>query len=114
MNPAQIMQVLQRKNQMLTEKNDEYIKLAEKRANAERDYKTAYAKQMLRFKADGTAITILKELVSGDKTVSTLKFDYEVALAIEKACLESMKDIREAIGAARSILTWLREEKGQG
>ena len=110
LTPQEIMNVLQKKNRMLTDKNDEYIVLAEKRAEAERDYKVSYAVQMLRFKQDGTAITILRDLVSGDKTVSDLKFKYEVAMAIERACLESMKDIREAIGTARSLLVWLRSE----
>jgi len=114
MNPTEIMNVLQSKNRLLTDKNDEYIKLAEKRAAAERDYNVSFAQVMLTMKTAGTAVTIIRDLVKGDKAVSRLKFDYEVAMAIEKACLESMKDIREAIGAARSILTWLREEKGQG
>jgi len=110
MNPAQVQKILQRKNQQLTEKNDEYLQLAEKRAEAERQYKVAYATQMLRLKQDGTAITILKDLVSGSKVVSDLKFQYDIAAAVEKACLESMKDIREAIGTARSLLTWFRTE----
>ena len=113
MNPTEIMNVLQKKNRMLTDKNDEYIVLAEKRAEAERDYKVKYAQTLLTLKGSHPA-TILREVVNGDKVVADLKFKADVAQAIEKACLESMKDIREAIGAARSILTWLREEKGQG
>ena len=113
MTPAEIMNVLKAKNQMLTQKNDEYIKLAEKRAETEKDYKIKYAQRLLAMKGDYPA-TILREVVNGDRSVAELKFQYEVAAAVEKACLESMKDIREAIGAARSILTWLREEKGNG
>ena len=110
MNPAEVMSVLQKKNRMLTDKNEEYIILSEKRAAAERDYKVLYAQTMLTKKSGGTAIGMLKDVCSGDKTVADLKFKYEVAAAIEKACLESMKDIREAIGSARSILTWMRTE----
>ena len=110
MNPSEIMAVLQKKNNMLTQKNEEYIELSQKRAEAERNYKIAYAERMLTLKSDGTPVTIIRDAVSGNRGVADLKFQYEVAAAIEKACLESMKDIREGIGSARSILTWLREE----
>ena len=110
MTPSEMMDVLQSKNRMLTDKNEEYKDLAEKRANAKRDYNVEYARQLLVLKSQGTPITIAKEVCKGNRAVADLKFTYEVAAAIEKACLESMKDIREAIGAARSILTWFRNE----
>jgi len=111
MHPGEIMKILQSKNRQLSDKNDEYLVLSQKRSEAERVYKVAYAQEMLRLKTDGTPVTIIRDVVSGNKAVADLKFGYEVAVAIEKACLESMKDLREAIGSARSILTWLREEK---
>jgi hypothetical protein len=110
MTPAEIMKVLQSKNQLLTQKNDEYIELTQKKAQAERDYNVAFATQLISERLDGTPITIAKELCKGNKAVSKLKMDFEVRIGIEKACLESMKDIREAIGSARSILTWMRTE----
>ncbi len=110
LTPQEVMKVLQKKNQMLTQKNDDYVTLAEKRAECERQWKVAYAQEELRLKLDGKPVTILKDLCAGNKGVADLKFQYEVSLAIEKACLESMKDIREAIGSARSILTWQRTE----
>jgi hypothetical protein len=110
LTPQEVMRVLQKKNQMLTQKNDDYINLADNRAEAERDYKVAYATHMLKLKTEGNAVTMIRDLCAGNKGVADLKFQYEVSLAIEKACLESMKDIREAIGSARSILTWQRTE----
>ena len=114
MTPAEVMSVLQSKNRLLTDKNEEYKVLAEKRATAKRDYNVEYAKQLLRLKSEGTPITIAKEVCKGNRAVADLKFSYEIAAAVEKACLESMKDIREALGADRSILTWLRSEKDNG
>ena len=93
MTPAEVMNVLQSKNRLLTQKNEEYIVLADKRADAKRDYNVHYARQLLVLKSEGTPITIAKEIAKGDKAVADLKFQYEVAAAIEKACLESMKDI---------------------
>ena len=112
-DPGHRMQMLDAKKQMLSQKNDEYKQLGEKRAEAKRDYDIEYARQLLQLKADGTPITICKDLCKGNRAVAELSFAYDVAAVIEKACLESLKDIREAIGADRSILTWLREEKGQ-
>ena len=114
MNPGYRMKMLDDKKRRLSEKNDEYKTLVETRAQAEYDYNVAFAEKLMAERIDGTPITIAKELTKGDKVVAKLKIKYEVAVGIERACTESMKDIREALNADRSILTWLREEKGQG
>ena len=114
MDPGKRMKMLDSKKRMLSEKNDDYKVLVEKRALAEYEYNCAFAERLMKERMDGTPATTAKELVKGDKVVGKLKLNYEVAIGIERACTESMKDIREAIGADRSILTWLREEKGNG
>ena len=114
MNPEERMRMLDDKKPRLSDKNDEYKELVERQANARREYNVEYARQLLKLKSEGTPITIAKELCRGNKAVADLEFDLEVATAIVRASLESMKDIREAIGADRSILTWLREEKQSG
>jgi hypothetical protein len=108
-NPAALLRGIQKKNLMLTQKNDEYLSLMEKRAHAERDYKIAFAKTLLEFKPDHPA-TILIKVVDGDSTVADLKFKLDVADAVVRACRESMDDIRTAIDSYRSALTWKREE----
>ena len=111
-DPGHRMKMLDAKKQMLSSKNDEYKKLVDKRAEAEKDYNCAFAKELMRARMDDkTPITIVKDLVKGNKEVAKLKIKLEVCIGIERACTESMKDIREAIGADRSILTWLRAEK---
>lgn len=114
MDPTERMKMLDDKKRRLSAKNDEYKELATAQAEAERQHSVAFAQTELKLKLDGTPVTILKDLVKGHPAVAELRFKADVAAAIAKACLESMKDIREAIGADRSILTWLREEKGQG
>jgi len=110
MTPPEIMQGLASKNRMLTQKNDEYLNLAEKRAQTERAYKVVYAQKLLDLKSHGTPITIAKDLASGDVNVSKAKFNYEVAMAVEKACLENIKDLRSQIDTYRSLLSWLKAE----
>ena len=109
MTPAEIFEGLIQKNRLLGQKNSEYLQLAEKRAEAERDYSISVAEYTLKYKEDYAA-TLIPKLVSGNKVVAGLKFKFDVALAIEKACLESIKDIRSAIDTYRSLLTWLRAE----
>jgi len=109
MTPAEIFEGLKSKNRMLGQKNSEYLELAEKRAESEKLYNMAVAEHTLRYKEDYAA-TLIPKLVAGNKVVAELKFKFDVALAIEKACLESIKDIRSAIDTYRSLLTWLRAE----
>ena len=109
-NPTRRMKMIDDKKGRLEEKNYEYKQLIEKRANAEADYNVAFSMALMKHRMDGTPITIAKDLAKGEKSVVKLKLEYEIALGVERACLESMKDIREALGADRSILTWLRTE----
>ena len=113
-DPEHRMKMLDAKKQMLSQKNDEYKTLIETRATAEYNFNCAFAERLMKERLDGTPITIAKELTKGDKTVAKLKIAYEVALGIERACLESMRDVREALNADRSILTWLRTERDGG
>jgi len=111
-NPASIIKGLQARNLELSSKNDEYKVLAENYANARKDFNVKYASTVLKLKGDYPA-TLIPKLASGDPIVSDLEFKMYVAEAIQRACLERMKDLREAIGTYRSLLTWLREEMGQ-
>jgi len=106
--PKQIMDGMADKNRMLTQKNDEYIDLSEKRAQAERAYSVAVSKETLRQKADGQSITIIDKVVKG--SVADLKYDLDVAEGVLKACLNSIKALTIAIDTYRSLLAWQKAE----
>jgi len=110
MTPTDIMDGMQAKNRLLTAKNDEYVVLSERFAEAKRNYHMSYAKKTLELKDEGNPITIIKEIVNGDKHVSELRYTMDVADGIMKACKESMADTRAALDSYRSLLTWLRAE----
>jgi len=112
MTPPEIMNGLAAKNRLLTAKNDEYINLAEKKAQAERDHSVEVRLKTLKFRADNP-VTLVPTLVKGDGTVAKLKFDLDVAAAVERACLESIKDVRSQIDTYRSLLSWLKAEMTQ-
>ena len=109
-NPQEIINGMSKKNLLLQSKNDELLILSEKKAQAERNYNVAFAKEMLRLKEAGNPVTLIPALCKGDKIVSDLKYSYDVSEGVLRACQESMRDIRSAIDTYRSILSWMKEE----
>ena len=109
MTPQEIMNGMAEKNRLLTAKNDEYVTLAETEAQRERDYEKALAKKVLSARSEGVPVTILKDIVKGDH-VADLKFEWKVAAAITKACLNSIKILTSQIDTYRSLLSWLKAE----
>ena len=107
-SPQQIIDGMADKNRMLTQKNDEYIELSEKRAQAERAYSMAVAKETLKQKAEGQSITIIDKVVKGN--VADLKYELDVAEGVLKACLNSIKAITIGIDTYRSLLAWQKAE----
>lgn len=104
MTVSQIEQGIIQKNRLLDDKNQEYVNLVEKRAINERDWRVACYRVLLELSSD--PVTVRQDLVKGDKDVSRLKMQYEISLGIERACLESMKDLREKIAVYRSFLSY--------
>ena len=97
------------KNRNLTSKNDEYVGLAEVAAEKERNYQQALAKKILSLRAENTPVTILKDIAKGGH-VADLKFEWDVAAAITKACLNAIKILTSQIDTYRSLLSWLKAE----
>ena len=110
LTPAEILQGMSDDKRLLASKNQEYLRLIQQKAEAEKVYNIAVAEKTLRFKSDGHPISIISSLVKGDKYVADLKKNYDIADGICKACQESMKDVRASIDSARSYLSWLKAE----
>jgi len=94
---------------ILDEKQKEYIRLVEVRANKENEFQTAYHQKLISL--NNEPVTIRLQLAKGDKLVSKLKMEYEIALGIEKACSESIKDYREKLAVFRSFLSYKKSER---
>ena len=112
--PAELIQIVESLCRKLTMKNDEYSVLADARAEAEMLYKIEVRKQILEHKSDGHPATLILKLVEGTKLVAELKFKMDVAEALVKANVESCRSTVNQIDAARSILSWLKQEMGKG
>ena len=109
MTPGEIMAGLQDKNRKLTAKNDEYIDLAETAAQKERDYQMSLSQQIVKLRANDTPVTILKDIAKGGG-VAQLKYEWDMASAVAKACLNSIKILTSQIDTYRSLLSWLKAE----
>lgn len=110
MSPAEIMRALADKNRQLTDKNEELIRLTEEAAGKKRDYLIALTVKMTKLKLEDEKITLIPSMAKGDKSVANLGYAHDVSEGVLLACRERIKDLRESIGSARSILTWLRTE----
>uniref|UniRef100_A0A6M3K958 Uncharacterized protein n=1 Tax=viral metagenome TaxID=1070528 RepID=A0A6M3K958_9ZZZZ len=110
MTPQQVIEGMAEKNRMLTQKNEEYVELVEKRAQAERAYSIAVAKITMEEKATGQSITLIDKIVRGNKTVADLKYDLDVAEGVMKACQQSIKSLTIAVDTYRSLLAWQKAE----
>lgn len=109
-DPQTLMDGMSKKNLLLSAKNDEYAQLSEKRAEAERLHSIAVRVETLHLKDEGMAVTLIPTLVKGTEKIANLKYDLDVAEAVLRACVESLRDIRSAIDTYRSMLSWLKEE----
>lgn len=96
------------KNKLLNKKNNEYVVLVENRAQARRAWRMAYRQGMM---TSDQPVTIKKDMVKGSEEISKLEMEYEIALGIERACLESMRDLRSQLDALRSFLSWHKSER---
>ncbi|MDY6857516.1 MAG: hypothetical protein SWO11_23000 [Thermodesulfobacteriota bacterium] len=114
MTPQGIMDSITEKNLLLSSKNDELIELVKKKAEAKRNYRQARTIKITELRIDKTPVTLIPALAKGDKIVSDLCYKSDIAEGVYKACLEKISDLREQIGSLRSLLTWMRAEKGLG
>jgi len=112
MTVSEIEYSIIKKVRLLDSKNEEYERLVETRAQKKREYKIAYRMALIEYKND--PVTIRRDMVNGDKDVSKLEMMYEISLGVEKACLQSMLDLREQIGLLRSFLSWHKAERFGG
>jgi hypothetical protein len=106
---SEIEHGIRQKNVLLNSKNAEYTTLVEDRCRKKRDWKMACSKKILELSDD--PVTIRKELVAGDREVSKLEMKFEISFGIERACLESMKDLRSQIDIYRSFLSYHKSER---
>jgi len=105
-----LIEGLKTKNRQLGEKNDDLKDLSEKKAQFDRDYKIAYAREVMNLKLEKESVTLIPSLAKGDKVVAELCYKADVADGVYRACQEKIKDIRTHIDTYRTLLSWEKAE----
>ncbi|MFD2752421.1 hypothetical protein ACFSUM_18710 [Virgibacillus siamensis] len=78
--------------------------LGRAKAEAERDYRSALAQEMLRLKSDGLPATLIPDLAKGN--VAELLFQRDYAEARFKAGIEAADAIKVQVSALQTILKY--------
>ena len=71
---------------------------------AEKEYKIALQKEILRLKTSGMAITLIPDLARGSEEVAELKFKRDLADRLYETSKESVRSLRTIASVYQSIL----------
>lgn len=111
MTPGEIMGKIQVCQQALTAGNIELKTFGVKKANAERNYRIALAKEIFRLRQEEKQpATLINDLARGKEEIARLRLERDIAETNYNVCLESMRNLRLELEAYRSFLTWERVE----
>lgn len=110
MTPGDIIQKLNTCILAIQKGNVELKSLGLKKAKAEREYRIALQKEMLKLKTDGYEVTIIPDMARGNEIVANLRLNRDVAESTYYCCRDGIKYLETEIDILRSQLTWLRAE----
>lgn len=110
MTPIDIMNNLDMCIRALSQGNTELKTLGIKKAEAERKYRVALNKEILRLKVDKYPATLIQELARGNKEVADLRLNRDIAESSYYTAISAMDNLKIEIEVLRSKLTWLRAE----
>ncbi|MCM3131851.1 hypothetical protein M3629_03595 [Paenibacillus polysaccharolyticus] len=88
----------------LSNSADALFRLGREKAEAERDYRSMLAQEMLRLKADGMAATLIVDIAKGN--VAEYLFKRDFAEATFKAGIEAADAIKVQVSALQTILKY--------
>lgn len=91
-------------SQRLSKSADALFDLGRAKAEAERDYRSMLAKEMLKLKADKMPTTLIPDLAKGN--VSNFLFQRDLAEARFKAGIEAADSIKVQVSALQTILRY--------
>lgn len=95
------------KNLLLESLTDQLAAQSEKKAQSERDYSQAFAKEMLRLRIDGMSVGMVKDVAKGN--CAEPKYKWDVEDGIYRALQERIKNTHAAIDSYRSLFSYRKE-----
>lgn len=69
---------------------DELKILGTNKAEAEKNYRIALAKEMLRLRTEGTPVTIISDLCRGNEQIATLKMQRDIAESLYESNMQAI------------------------
>lgn len=102
MELTQITAEIHTASQRLSKGSDALFLLAKANAEAEREYRAALAKEIMRLKSEGLQTTLIPDVARGN--TSELKFTRDLADAKYTSGRDSLKAISVQVTALQSIL----------
>lgn len=110
MTPGEIVEKLNTCVIAMQKGNMELKSLGLKKAKAEREYRIALQKEMLRLKTEGYKVTIIPDMARGKEEVANLRLNRDVAESTYYCCRDGIKYLETEIDILRSQLAWLKAE----
>lgn len=68
------------------------------KAETEKNYRIAVAKEILRLRDEGIPVTIISDLVRGDKNIAELKMKRDIAETMYESCLQKIYQTKLELG----------------
>lgn len=108
--PDEVIKSLNKAYSALYLATEQMIDLAIKEAETEREYKVAFAKEILQLKSENQSITLIPKLAEGNKFVADFKFQYNVASEIYRIHRAKIDSYKTAVNRFQSELGIVKTE----
>lgn len=107
MELIQVVEHLNHATSRLSKATKEVFKLAKERAEAERDYRLALSKEIVRLREQNMPATMIPDTARGN--VAELKFQRDLAQEMHRSAMQSISALEVEVQAWQSILRNLDE-----
>lgn len=101
------IQMLHAATNRLSEASKQVFRLAQKKAETERAYRSALAQVIFRMRDEKIPVGIISDLSRGE--VADLKFERDLAADMYRASLSAIEALKTEINALQSILKYVTE-----
>ena len=112
MSGQELFLTMQEKTVLLDKALNQLGKRGRMYADAERSYRVALAKEILKERDEGTPVTIISDVCRGKEETARLKFERDVAEAAYKSALEAINVYKLEVNLLREQIDreWNRSQ----
>ena len=107
-NPQAIIDNLMKLSSELSKLNKQLADVADKKAESERDYRVALAKEISKLKIEGMQVTLIPDVAKGN--VAEYKHERDKWEVMYDVIRDQIRTTRDRISVGQSILNWYKAE----